>query len=820
VISIAMRAPAIAEPGLAFDKLIGPWIETLGADMYRVSPLIRNAGTEIRGAEWAREAHSSIANGLLMLRTLTPYDASAILFHGVASQDWDVIAHLAIGTLHSDADTWSALAEPASWFVLVGTGEGVSSPDTNPFLLFLIRLFQYRLAAAGGNEGAALAIIARFDSELPPNQGDAPLALCRQMFLGQVLLRDEIHLSVIAIINIGLEYITLNDASADLPRPSVTTIPHVLQGAGGSYDAASVAGFRLSSQIDGRLTMSELLDACEPMHVAVARRLLWFIGGAESVAVLLFARLWVWELRQESADWAAVRAVCMRAYSLARKLDLLGLAQAAARAVAQVADEQLGGCEEALRIADELAAEIGWSPLQEDGRAGILLRNSEFRGALDIWRRILPSWRAQSELDIQAQFSCRDAGIAAAHLEEWSEAADWLATARERTGSGVNPLYEAALLIDEGYAHWKSGNNAAALARLNEGLQSIERLPPDDIDEQAYFLRKRAGHTVMWIAGVADGSPPIGFSAPPPACCSRLDPYSGPRVPSTPHDLMWTQLLEFKMAVGLGDNLLRAHEVHLGKSPYGLVRVSVGFIRLRHRLKTLALNELVELAFDLTEATEICRRYYKEGGLGGSEPLPADAVVPTPMELAPDLIFSVMLSGVFSLAARGIVTAETLGRWLLGAERTGLLPVLGTWLDLAEGLLVTHVVNSQVAQRDNSLGWAGTILATIGGCLDDTVRPGELIAAHVCWINTLPRINSSFFPIDDIEHLVAHAWLRIADQPFLLRKPSTTVPDLRRACASNARGWRKIGEILLAAEHAIPATVPETMRQTIRRLLA
>jgi hypothetical protein len=823
VLSIATWAPAIAEPGLAFDKLIGPWIETLGKDIYRVSPLIRNAGAEIRGAEWAREAHSSIASGLLRLRTLTPYDASAILFHGVAGQDWDVIAHLSIGTYRADADTWSALAEPAGWFVLVGTGEGVSSPDANPSILFLIRLFQYRLAAAGGNQRAALAIIARFDAELPPNQADELLALCRQLFLGQVLVRREIVLSVTSIINIGVEYITLNDAS-DLVKSGSRTIPHhALQGADGSYDVASVAGFALSNRIDGRPEMIELLEACEPLPVALARRLLWFIGGTVDVASLLFARSWLWESRQESPDWVAARAVCMRAYSLARKLDLPGLAQAAARAVAQIIDEHLGGRQEACAIADELAAEIGWSPSQEDGRAGILLRNSDFGGALDIWRRILPSWQAQSELDIQRQYSCRDAAIAAGHLNEWQESADWLATARERTGSGANPLYEAALLIDEGYARWKAGDNTAALARLNEGLHSIERLPRDldDANGQAALLRKRAGHTVMWMAGVAGGSPRGGDSAPTPAWCSRLDPYSGPRLVPTPHDLMWAHLLEFEMAVGLGDDLLRAHEVALGRSPYGLVRVSVGLIRIRHRLKTLALDALVELAFELAEATEICRRYYKEGGLDGAEPLPADAVIPTPLELATDIVFSVMSSGIFALAARGLVTVKTLGNWRVGAEQTGLLPVLGAWLNLAEGLLVTHVVNSQVALRDNSLGWAGTILATIGVCLDDTVGPAKLMTAHVCWINTLPRINSSFFPIDDIEHLVTYAWLRIAtNRPFLLRMASITVPELQKACASSAQGWRKIGEILLAAELAIPETVPETMRQTIRKLVA
>jgi hypothetical protein len=197
-----------------------------------------------------------------------------------------------------------------------------------------------------------------------------------------------------------------------------------------------------------------------------------FIGGTEAVASLLFTRSWLWESRQEPPDWDADRTVCLRAYSLARRWELPGFAQAAARAAAHIVDEQFGGREEALRLADQLAAEIGWSPSQEDGRAAILLRNGYFVGALEIWQRILPTWQAQSEFDLQQQFSCRDAAIAAARLDNWSEAADWLAEARERTGAGANPIYEAALLIDEGYALWKSGDPGSALARLTDGLQA------------------------------------------------------------------------------------------------------------------------------------------------------------------------------------------------------------------------------------------------------------------------------------------------------------------------------------------------------------
>jgi hypothetical protein len=638
-------------------------------------------------------------------------------------------------------------------------------------------------------------------------------------FLSQVLFRTEIHLSVTEIVNRGAEYIALSDALADVLESTLRTIrdPSLL-GVDGSFDAASIVGFAVFNRLDGRPAMSELLGACEMLHIAIARRLLRFIGSTEAISWFLFTRALVWESLQEPPDWEAARAVGLRAYNLARKLDLPGLAQAAARTIAQIVHEHFGGREEALQIAHALAGEIGWSPTQEDGVAAILFRDSDFSGALDIWRRILPNWQAQSEFDVQRGLSCRDAAIAAAHLDKWDETADWLAMARNRLNSGSDAVFEAALLIDEGYARWKFGDNAAAVARLTEGLQSIERLLSDDRDERAYTLRKRAGHTMMWMAGVTNGSPPEAFSAPPPACCSSLEPFSGSRVRSTPHDMMWAHLLEFEMAAELGDSLLQTHETQLAKSPYGLVRMVIAILRIRHRLKYLALDDLVEIAVGLAEAMEICRRYYKEGGLDGGEPLPTDTIMPTSKDLAPDTIFFVLGSGVLVLAARGADFAEPIGRWRENAAQCGFLSELGGWLDLAEGLFATHIVSVQATLRDVSLEWSSRILATISNAIDDTVGPEELLNDHVIWAKYLPPFKP-FLPIQDVERLVIRGWLGLCERPFLLRTPLTTVPELRKACASSAVGWRKIGEVLAAAEHAIPATVPNWMRQTIRTLI-
>src|SRR5258708_3961099 len=145
---------------------------------------------------------------------------------------------------------------------------------------------------------------------------------------------------------------------------------------------------------------------------------------------------------------------------------------------------------------------------------------------------------------------------------------------------------------------WKSGDNPDALEWLVQGLTAIDRLPADDADENAYLLRKRAGHTFMWIARSAAGTPPGRFSEPPPACCSSLEPVKEAKVPSTPSDAMWVHILEFEFVAGLGDEQFRANESRLKASRYGLTRFMFNRLRLQRRLQSVALDDFVEIVRD------------------------------------------------------------------------------------------------------------------------------------------------------------------------------------------------------------------------------
>ena len=818
VLAIAGQSPAIAEPGLVFDRLVGPWLEVVADGFYRVSPLLRGVGPEVQGEAWATAMHAGIARAILGFRTLSPRDVSAILFHATTAREWSAVAHLSLGLLGSDKETWEALAQIASWFVLVGSG-GVMRPETDVFSLSLIRLLQLKLAAADHDDEGAASVIACVNVELPATVEGIPLRAARYFFLGQVQLCTDVTLPIAQLVSMGFEYIRLTDELKDV-LVSVQDLEFngVLDGPDGVRDLAGIAGFTLTPHLTHRHSLAALLEACEPVDGDVVRRLLWFVGGQESTAQLMFDRVWLCECETAAPDWLACRKVFERAYAFARRYALPGLAQGAVRAIARLTDESLNDPAEALRLVDEMAAEIGRSPGQDDERASILLRKGDTADALAIWRELLPRWTPRGRFDLQQTHSHRLAAVAAARLGEWTEAATWLRGARALAADVNEATYCAGLLVDEGFARWKGGDNRGALGCLVEGLTAIDRLPADDVDESAYLLRKRAGHTMMWIANSVADWPPKGFLEPSPAICSSLEPVKEAGVPSTPSDVMWLHILEFEFLAELGGEQFRAHEARLKASHYGVIRFMFDSLRLQHRLRSLTLDDFVEVVADWTESFALCLRYYKENGLGPVDPIPPAAIPSDHQQVDTEVVLRGMLSAAFALAARGTITKEVLDQWTADAVGAGFSDIVAPWIALVAALFVDDTINAKAAVRDTSRAWPCRAVASIRVAVDTATRPAELLAIHYYWTNILPKTAIELFVLADIEHLVTSAWRRLSENRFLLRAPTLTVPVLQEACASASTGWHKIGEVLTAACDVVPATVPSEFRQRFQEL--
>lgn len=818
-IAIAHSPPVIQEPGLVLDGLVGPWLEVIVEGLYRVSPLLQSMGADVNGPEWTLAAHRNIGRTLATFRTVSPTDVSAILLHATSSRDWPTIARLAYGLLRADAETWVALADSISWFTLVGSGSAATYIDAEPFSRFLIRLLQYRVAAARGDSPLARRIFDLFDRELPSDTADGPLLMARYFFLATVLLRTEVTLPLSRFIDIGMEYIALSDRFAtELAVAQSPELDWLIEGPGGKSDKAIVAGYSLTAHMHSRGDLDDLLDACNGRDETDLRRLLWFIGGRETTSGILLDRAWLSEGKVEQPDWTGCRATFARALELAQRLQLSGFAHASARAIVRLVSENLDDSTEAVRLADTFAAALGWSPGLENEKATVLLHAGQPREALDIWRRLLPTWTPRDDFDLQIIHSQRLAAIAAARLGLWAEAADWLGKAAA-SAEDDQDTFRAGLLIDAGFAHYKAGDNAAALDRLIEGASAIDRLSPDPVDRRAYTVRKRAGGTVVWIARVAAGDNAPGDIEPQPGFCSNLEVMDDPAIPSTPSDALWIHILEFEFAANLGDALFRDREDSLKATPYALLRMSFGLVRIRHRLRDPAIADLPQVAVDWAEALELCRIYYKEGGLGAADPLPPDTPALDPRSVAAELILTVLINAVFALTARDSLSASVIAAWRASAAGAGVLSMLGDWLDFLEKVLVTRTVDGGLVMRSPSVNWTWGIVGTIQVASAPSPDPADLITVHSYWVQALLPAKAGLFVLTDIESLVARGWLGVADQAFRLRNPSVTVPALRAACASSSTGWPKIGTILLAACDVIAAPIPAEMIGAFKRLL-
>jgi hypothetical protein len=89
---------------------------------------------------------------------------------------------------------------------------------------------------------------------------------------------------------------------------------------------------------------------------------------------------------------------------------------------------------------------------------------------------------------------------------------------------------------------------------------------------------------------------------------------------------------------------------------------------------------------------------------------------------------------------------------------------------------------------------------------------------HHYWTTVLRKAESGLFILADVERLVTEGWEKIARKGFVLLAPAVTDAVLLRACASASTGWRKIGEVLMAACDAVPARVPNEFRERFREL--
>ena len=120
-LTIGKISPAVFQAGECIDQLVGPWIEAIGRDLFRVSPLARSLGGKMLSFDEQERIHETISVQMLKKGTINAGDIDAILMHAMTGNSLGSLATLARGILSLDYRTLEMITEHLAIFHLLRT---------------------------------------------------------------------------------------------------------------------------------------------------------------------------------------------------------------------------------------------------------------------------------------------------------------------------------------------------------------------------------------------------------------------------------------------------------------------------------------------------------------------------------------------------------------------------------------------------------------------------------------------------------------------------------------------------------------------------
>ena len=792
-IALGSVEPVAQLPGERFDSLVGPWIDRVGSDRYRVSPLIAGSGDDVLPPVEIEAAHRAIAEALVTTRSIDVDQIDNILVHGragSANAPLMAIAHLVITERR---ETLAQVAPFAPRFRAADTSRPIL--PTNPHLSLILRLAQTCLAAAqdfGPQAGrAARALIAELDAF----DGEGKSAL-ESAGLGKLLFEDGFSSAVPEWPDLLHRFL----------QASAHTIPSSLSTEAGDLPGEQPLGPTLFAfGLSNLSTVSQIMDAFERLSAMGDARaeLLAPMAGIGAPTVIMMSP-WLKERARGSADPCRAAADYIRLADMAKSWGQRDWAIASSVAAAEVCYQDLRDASAALALLDRATAEVGHDKWFDRVRQKVLWGERRDAEAILIVRTLRETFRENA---IELSGILREGAISASRLGEHSLGAEWFGAAEAAAADVGIPSYRAlriGMAADAAAELWRSGDRRGALRTLADVLARLRDLDPEE-NLQSGYVHRVVRHSLLWFADAGGmGSIQVAEEAPalPPGLCSNPEPPKA--ILDTilvTLDIAHYWLAQIAHAAGI-DDAVPDPRTRLSGEPILVLEVS-----LRKNLLDRAILDgdapafLATLPAALAGLLAMPRLHESGARLGVSdwergELPPIDSNDP----LFATFIRDAVLSFRMHAGAIGRPEAGEVLRTLL-AERRG---------PAGEGVLSLMFPGS---------GTAGS--RSPENCVDligrSDLSPTDLLE---CCLRLGQRLERSEFRkavSPSFVRWVKQEWLRIAEQRrFVFRSPSLTAPAIIAAARAEGEDISDLARVLAAAESGVSIGMTEDLRQWIR----
>ena len=294
---------AVPQAGLIFDFLVGPWIEQVGPDRYRLSPLLKDSGTAGLTPPLQQSIKTNVMNYLIEQR---PFPADQLLqvfliaFQQDAREGLAWFGH-AILAAYSNLEKaqFKRLAEEVSVFALVNRGEGKPLIPDDIKLSGLLRLAQLRVAVATDDMKRAARLVER--ALVENNFADAEQRqLLDAMTFAVVMLEPRIPIGPKRWLPMLLDLAATPAMQPTFAQPLPTAGP--LSGLPPTATHDEMMFIARASALKSVAELVELIDALEEQPKAIRDRYLGAAARINQSLHLIVASSWLAEAKRPGFD--------------------------------------------------------------------------------------------------------------------------------------------------------------------------------------------------------------------------------------------------------------------------------------------------------------------------------------------------------------------------------------------------------------------------------------------------------------------------------------------------------------------------------------
>ena len=812
-LTIGEVSPSVSQSGECLDQLVGPWLEAVSRDVFRVSPLASSFGREMLPSDEQRHIHETIAVQMFGKGTIDASDFDTIMMHAIVGKMPQILAMLGLSVLLADSPV-EKLAEHLLLFRLFSTGVPVYPEDS--FASGILRLAQFKLAAATDEGNKVSGIVAALFKEI----GGLPKGEIRHALEAMAVV------SVLCTMGVA-NY--LDDWVALLLRLKTMVdnnefLRSLMANVGGAVDPAGANFFgRLfnigSAHLASIDRLEHVINELDKLNAGERELLLTPIDSTLSDYAVFINGPWSAQRHSEAFDAADAVQRYQRMAEKTRSWGIRPLTLQCLVAQAAMLDEYQNNKEGALAVLEEAVATLGDDVILSRAIAKVHSRHSEHGKVLEIFRSIAN--RVGVDDPVERAFALREAAISAARCGEWSQAEQWFLDAQSAAKLvRVDDMRVMAVGLgaDSAVAALETGDVGRALTRLAEALEALAGINPEATLRAAYCHRV-IRQAALWVKSriegrtIKSGGQPFRMEA---GTCSNPDPLPAIReLPLAPIDIAWYMLAEAETVADLDVGITATLDDRLAQGPIPILEVGL-------RIKTIqtCIDKLDSSGFATNFATYVEAAVYllEEGArLMATSDLLAQA-----RGQIPKLVKNGPFDPAAEQAAKDAILAYGIRSALAGQPQPKAMTELETAL---EGQFSGPFPGKSVFDHWNEKSALPakldqTVVSAIKVLLqNDHIEPDVFWMAGLCFFNWINQ--SSFKPF--LTPRLA-AWLRVGwkrrltAEAFRLSSPRQTVPPIEEVLAIPVDDSSFIAKLILAASEAVRSPLTAAYRNSLKAM--